>query len=165
MPFHLSIFILLRGLSVYTNDQYSSININNSLVLIIHSLFKHDFCVKPYVPREPRRDPSNRMLYVSLCHQWTWDMYPRLPGIVLTTCSVPSARRSNYIGHSDGHSMLHDSSWKWRKYRYAESFKLSFRLSQNAQILNAKFQNFQHLGVGHSPLPRPHPTPTRGNWP
>ena len=24
--------------------------------------FKHNFCVKPYVPREPRRDPSNRRL-------------------------------------------------------------------------------------------------------
>ena len=24
--------------------------------------FKHNFCVKLYVPREPRRDPSNRRL-------------------------------------------------------------------------------------------------------
>ena len=23
--------------------------------------FKHNFCVEPYVPREPRRDPSNRI--------------------------------------------------------------------------------------------------------
>ena len=27
------------------------------------TFFKHNFCVKPYVPREPRRDPSNRRLY------------------------------------------------------------------------------------------------------
>ena len=26
------------------------------------SFFKHNFCVKPYIPREPRRDPSNRRL-------------------------------------------------------------------------------------------------------
>ena len=25
--------------------------------------FQHNFCVKLYVPREPRRDPSNRRLY------------------------------------------------------------------------------------------------------
>ena len=25
--------------------------------------FKHNFCIKPCVPREPRRDPSNRRLY------------------------------------------------------------------------------------------------------
>ena len=29
-------------------------------------IFQHNFCIKPYVPREPRRDPSNRRL-------WTWD--------------------------------------------------------------------------------------------
>ena len=42
-------------------------------------------------------------------------------------------------------------------------FKLSFCLSKNDQIRKAKFENFQHLGRGHSPLPRPHPTPTHGN--
>ena len=39
---------------------------NNYSKLLCHSFFKfffqHNFCVKPYVPREPRRDPSNRRL-------------------------------------------------------------------------------------------------------
>ena len=37
-------------------------------------LFLHNFCVKPYVPREPRRDPSNRRLnehgiYIRHCQE------------------------------------------------------------------------------------------------
>ena len=36
-------------------------------------------------------------------------------------------------------------------------FKLSFCLSENAQIRKAKFENFQHLGRGHSPSPDPTP--------
>ena len=28
-----------------------------------HSIFKHNFCIKPYVPKKPRMDPSNRRLY------------------------------------------------------------------------------------------------------
>ena len=36
--------------------------------------FQHNFCVKPYVPREPRRDPSNRRLnehgiYIRHCQE------------------------------------------------------------------------------------------------
>ena len=30
--------------------------------VIAQHFFKHKFCVKPYVPREPKRDPSNRKL-------------------------------------------------------------------------------------------------------
>ena len=29
----------------------------------IRFFLKHNFCIKPYVPREPWRDPSNRRLY------------------------------------------------------------------------------------------------------
>jgi hypothetical protein len=29
----------------------------------IHLFFKHNFCIKPYVPREPRSESSNRRLY------------------------------------------------------------------------------------------------------
>ena len=50
--------------------------------------FFHNFCVKPYVPREPRRNPSNRRL-----NEHHWDIHPTLPGIELTTCSVPSGSR------------------------------------------------------------------------
>ena len=32
-----------------------------SLSSTLFSFFQHNFCVKPYVPREPRRDPSNRI--------------------------------------------------------------------------------------------------------
>ena len=32
--------------------------------------FKHNFCVKPYVPREPRRDPNNRRLNAH--GVWSW---------------------------------------------------------------------------------------------
>ena len=36
--------------------------------------FKHNFCVKSYVPREPRRDPSNRRvneygIYIRHCQE------------------------------------------------------------------------------------------------
>ena len=34
--------------------------------LVLQHFFKHNFCVKPYVPREPRRDPSNRRLYMNM---------------------------------------------------------------------------------------------------
>ena len=48
-----------------------------------HSLFQHNFYIKPYVPREPRRDPSNCRLYEhGIC------MYPTLPGLELATCSI-----------------------------------------------------------------------------
>ena len=29
-------------------------------------IFKHNFCFKPYLPREPRRDPSNRRLFMNI---------------------------------------------------------------------------------------------------
>ena len=48
--------------------------------------FKHNFCVKPYVSRKPRRDPSNRRLNVHMI------ISPTLSGIELTTCSIPSGR-------------------------------------------------------------------------
>ena len=40
-------------------------------------------------------------------------------------------------------------------------FKLSFCLSKNAQIRNAKFENFQHLGGGGGGGTAPDPTPRR----
>ena len=63
------------------------------------------FCVKPYVPRKPRRDPSNR---------WTWDIYPTLPRIELTTCSVQSGSRYHYATVTDrlyiGYRYLHTAA-------------------------------------------------------
>ena len=49
-----------------------------------------NFCVKPYVPREPRRDSSNRRLNEHGIYIY---IYTTLPGIELTTCSVPSGSR------------------------------------------------------------------------
>ena len=46
--FSLLDFILLFSLSLFRLSLF---------------FFQHNFCVKPYVPREPRRDPSNRRLY------------------------------------------------------------------------------------------------------
>ena len=57
--------------------------------------FQHNFCVKPYVPREPQRDPSNRRL----CEH----------GIYIRHCQesnsqpVPSQAGADTLGHSDGH--------------------------------------------------------------
>ena len=44
------------------------------LRFILFYIFQHNFCVKPYVPREPRRDPSNRRLnehgiYIRHCQE------------------------------------------------------------------------------------------------
>ena len=49
----------------------------------ISRFFQSTFCVKPYVPRESLWDPSNRRLNEH-------GIYPILPGIELTTGSVPS---------------------------------------------------------------------------
>ena len=40
----------------------------------VRGFLKHDYCVKPYVPRELRRDPSNRRvdehgLYIRHCQE------------------------------------------------------------------------------------------------
>ena len=32
----------------------------NYMVILPPNLFKHNFCIKPCVPREPQRDPNNR---------------------------------------------------------------------------------------------------------
>ena len=57
-------------------------------IALLFFFFQHNFCVKPYVPQ---RDPSNHRLY----EHGIWYIYPTLPGIELTTCSIPSARRSH----------------------------------------------------------------------
>ena len=57
----------------------------------------HNFCIKPYVPRKPRRDPSNHRLYEH--GKWyniitdTIQNSPTRPGFELAICSVPSASR------------------------------------------------------------------------
>ena len=48
--------------------------VSYSNVPLFYFLFKHNFCVKPYVPREPRKDPSNRRLnehgiYIRHCQE------------------------------------------------------------------------------------------------
>ena len=45
-------------------DQYNTVAAYFRTIVIsgAYLFFKHNFCVKPYVPREPRRDPSNRRL-------------------------------------------------------------------------------------------------------
>ena len=57
---------------------------------------KYNFRIKPYVPRELRRDSSNRILYK------TWDMidiYPTLPdGLDLE----PHKHMPIPLGHSEG---------------------------------------------------------------
>ena len=45
--------------------------------------------------RTPKGLEGNRRLL------WTWDMYPPLPGIELTTCSVSSGSRSHYTTVTD----------------------------------------------------------------
>ena len=52
----------------------------------VRGFFKHNFCVKPYVPREPRRDPSNRRvnkhgIYIRHCRNRTHNLirYKREP--------------------------------------------------------------------------------------
>ena len=47
--------------------------------------FLHNFCVKPYVPREPRRDPSNRRLnehgiYIRHCQELNSQPVPSQAG-------------------------------------------------------------------------------------
>ena len=49
--------------------------------------FQHNFCVKPENPE------GTQLIVVSM--NMIYDMYPTLPGIELTTCSVPSASRSH----------------------------------------------------------------------
>ena len=64
-------------------------------VPILHVLlfFKLNFCIEPYVPREPRRDSSNRRL----CAHGICIRYPTLPGLELATCTVSSARRFHFF--------------------------------------------------------------------
>ena len=44
----------------------TELNKTNKFIKYIYAflkfIFQHNFCIKPYIPREPRRDPSNRRL-------------------------------------------------------------------------------------------------------
>ena len=60
-------------------------------VIGLFAFFQHNnnyCCIKPYVPRELRRDPNNRR---------TWDMYPTLPGLELATCVFNTIFVSNHM--------------------------------------------------------------------
>ena len=53
----------------------------STLIYIFKILFKHNFCVKPYVPRESWRDPSNRRLnergiYIRHCQELNSQPFP-----------------------------------------------------------------------------------------
>ena len=55
--------------------------------------FKHNFCVKPYVPREPRRDPNNRRLeehgiYIRHCQESNLRILPEVPKVVSWTAKL-----------------------------------------------------------------------------
>ena len=54
-------------------------------LFFIKFFFKHNFCVKPYVTREPRRDPSNRRLiehgiYIRHCQESSSQPVPSQAG-------------------------------------------------------------------------------------
>ena len=56
--------------------------LNSKFPKVCEVFFKHNFCVKPFVPREPRRDPSNRRVNE---HGIYKIIYPTLSEIELTT--------------------------------------------------------------------------------
>ena len=87
--------------------------------------FKHNFCVKPYVPREPRRNPSNRRLnehgiYIrqtDTARNRTHDLFrPKREPIPL--------------GHSDGHVVYSAQSVDGQRpgtyFQYVQSLLRSF---------------------------------------
>ena len=64
------------------------------ILRVLH--LKKKFFIKPYVPREPRRDSSNRRLCARrICRICI--RYLTLPGLELTTCIVSSARRFHLV--------------------------------------------------------------------
>ena len=68
---------------------------NSELKIEMAICFKHNFCVKPYVPREPRKDPSNRRLnergiYIRHCQESN------------SQPVLSQAGADTTIGHSDG---------------------------------------------------------------
>ena len=57
------------------------------VVLRWNCFFKHNFSVKPYVPREPRRDPSNRRLnehWIYICQESNSRPVPSQAGVDTT---------------------------------------------------------------------------------
>ena len=57
---------------------------------------QHNFCMEPYVPREPWIDPSNRRLY----HLWTWDIYQiTLLGLEISTFFVMCKHMPTPLGY------------------------------------------------------------------
>ena len=51
---------IVRGICVGILGDIMGTWLGNLILFLV--FFKHNFCVKPYVPREPGRDPSNRRL-------------------------------------------------------------------------------------------------------
>ena len=57
---------LVHGWMTVDCAQWHVLKCNHELLLFFNTIF----CVKPYVPREPRRDPSNRRLYEHGIYIW-----------------------------------------------------------------------------------------------
>ena len=89
-----------RFILTTVTNQTSELTVGNTenmrTVCVSYIFFKHNFCVKPYVPREPRRDPSNHKLY----EHGIWYIFDtarnRTRNLFRPKCgSIP-------LGHSDG---------------------------------------------------------------
>ena len=70
--------------------------------------FLHNFCIKPYVPREPRRDSSNRWLYENGI--WLYNISDTTR--IRTHNQFHSKCTSNLLGQSESVTDTFRSSWK-----------------------------------------------------
>ena len=89
----------LSGVS-YAGDELEGLqwSIEFKVSQSVQGFFKHNFCVKPYVLREPRRDPTQ----VTVGSMNMGYIYPTLSGIELTTYLIRHKREPIPVGQSDG---------------------------------------------------------------
>ena len=107
--------------------------------------FLTQFCIKPYVPRELRRDPSNRRLL------WTWDMIYNISDTARNRTRNLFRPKCAPIppGHSDGQS--HSDTLSWQQCVIAP---LGTRISYNSMASIHTFSMWQYIAevtiLGHS---------------
>ena len=106
-------------------------------VLVNCFFFKHNFCVKPYVPREPRRDPSNRRLnehgiYIRHCQESNSQPVPSQAGVDTTRpqwqgcwwCDIQLVTAVQ-VDDDETKGLIVRTDWRYlaRKYRMLNNWK------------------------------------------